>query len=154
MMDKTIIKLTRLLYTITLGILSLTLLLAAAVAYIQIDPTLSAFSDEIEVVETVAEVDDNLIENGIHVKTGLKDGESLMLVVQNCTACHSAKIITQNRADREGWKNIIKWMQETQNLWQLGDNEEKIIDYLVTNYPPQKKGRRAVLTNIDWYELD
>lgn len=153
-MNKELLKLTQSLYRITLGILSLTLLLAVAIAYLQIDPTLSAFSGEPEIAEAAIEVDDNLIENGIHVKTGLKDGESLMLVVQNCTACHSAKIIIQNRADRTGWKDIIQWMQETQNLWELGENEEKIIDYLVTNYPPQKKGRRAVLTNIDWYELD
>jgi len=153
-MDKRLLKLTQRLYRITLGILSLTLLLAVAVAYIQIDPTLSAFEKEPEIAEAATEVDDNLVENGIHVKTGLKDGESLMLVVQNCTACHSAKIIIQNRADKEGWKDIIQWMQETQNLWELGDNEEKIIDYLVTNYPPQKKGRRASLTNIDWYELN
>lgn len=153
-MNKELLKLTQSLYRITLGILSLTLLLAVAIAYIQIDPTLSALKGEPEIAEAAIEVDDNLIENGIHVKTGLKDGESLMLVVQNCTACHSAKIIIQNRADRTGWKDIIQWMQETQNLWELGENEEKIIDYLVTNYPPQKKGRRAVLTNIDWYELD
>ncbi|MEP2772234.1 MAG: hypothetical protein ABJH05_08795 [Fulvivirga sp.] len=153
-MDKELLKLIQSLYRITLGILSLTLLLAVAIAYIQIDPTLSAFKGEPEIAEVATEVDDNLVENGIHVKTGLKDGESLMLVVQNCTACHSAKIIIQNRADKEGWKGIIEWMQETQNLWELGDNEEKIIDYLVTNYPPQKKGRRASLTNIDWYELN
>lgn len=153
MMNKGLVKLTQLLYRITLGILSLTLILAVAVVYIQVDPSLSAFENKKQIVDAT-DMNDNLIKNGIHIKTGLKDGESLMLVVQNCTACHSAKIIIQNRADKEGWKEIIQWMQETQNLWELGNNEEKIIDYLVANYPPQKKGRRTPLTNIDWYELN
>lgn len=153
MMDKGLVKLTQLLYRITLGTLSLTLILAVAIVYIQVDPSLSAFENKKQ-IDATTDMNDNLIKNGIHIKTGLKDGESLMLVIQNCTACHSAKIIIQNRADKAGWKEIIQWMQETQNLWELGSNEEKIIDYLVTNYPPQKKGRRASLTNIDWYELN
>ena len=49
---------------------------------------------------------------------------------------------------------MIKWMQETQNLWGLGKNQEVIVNYLVTNYPPIKKGRRMGLTDIDWYELE
>jgi hypothetical protein len=76
-----------------------------------------------------------------------------MEVVNNCTNCHSAKLITQNRMDREGWATTIKWMQETQNLWELGENEEVIINYLVTNYPTVSKGRRQNLEGIEWYEL-
>ena len=44
-------------------------------------------------------------------------------------------------------------MQETQNLWDLGGNQEIIVKYLTTNYP-YKKGRRAILSNIEWYELE
>lgn len=94
------------------------------------------------------------IVDGIHVATGLKAGEGLDVVIANCTACHSAKLITQNRADKKGWKNMIVWMQETQNLWNLGANEEVIVNYLAKNYAPEKKGRRAPLTNIEWYELE
>ena len=53
----------------------------------------------------------------------------------------------------ERWNATIKWMQETQNLWDLGKNQDIIVHYLVTNYPPTDKGRREILTNIDWYEL-
>ena len=53
----------------------------------------------------------------------------------------------------EGWNTTIKWMQETQNLWDLGGNQEIIVNYLVKNYPPIAKGRRLVLSDIDWYEL-
>lgn len=93
------------------------------------------------------------IENGIHVRTGLIEAEGLMEVVNNCTNCHSALLVTQNRMNEERWLATIQWMQETQNLWDLGKNEDIIIKYLVTNYPPAKKGRRANLENIDWYEI-
>lgn len=95
------------------------------------------------------------IENGIHVLTGLKEGEGLNMVIANCTGCHSAKIITQNRMDRAHWNETIKWMQETQNLWDLGENQEVIVNYLVTNYPIiENKGRRSNLNHVEWYELE
>jgi hypothetical protein len=94
------------------------------------------------------------IENGIHLRTGLINAEGLMTVVNNCTNCHSSKLITQNKMSAERWNETIKWMQETQNLWELGSNQDVIVTYLVTNYPPTKKGRRMVLQNIDWYELE
>lgn len=86
-------------------------------------------------------------------ETGFVEGNFKMLVVANCTGCHSAKLVTQNRASKEGWKNTIRWMQETQNLWQLGENEEKILEYLSTHYAPQDQGRRASLKVEEWYEL-
>lgn len=86
-------------------------------------------------------------------ETDFIEGEYKMLVVANCTGCHSGKLVTQNRASKEGWRNMIRWMQETQNLWQLGDNEEKILEYLSTNYAPQDQGRRTGLKVEGWYEL-
>ncbi len=97
--------------------------------------------------------DDDRIENGIHVSTGLIEAEGLMLVVNNCTNCHSSKLVIQNRMNEDGWNQTIKWMQETQNLWDLGENQKPIVDYLVTNYPPRTKGRRMVLKDIEWYDL-
>lgn len=93
-------------------------------------------------------------ENGIHVATGFKEGENLDIVIANCTSCHSAKMVTQNRATRDGWKTTIRWMQETQNLWDLGENEPLILDYLAKYYAPEKAGRRQPLTNIEWYDLE
>lgn len=98
--------------------------------------------------------DPNRIENGIHVRTGLIDAPGLTETVNNCTTCHSAKLVTQNRMNKERWHATIRWMQETQNLWDLGDQEDIIIDYLVTNYPPQKKGRRQTLSEVEWYKLE
>lgn len=99
------------------------------------------------------EEDFDKVENGIHVRTGLKAAEGYMEVVNNCTNCHSAQLVIQNRMNEERWLATIRWMQETQNLWDLGKNEEIIIRYLVANYPPVKRGRRSNLENIEWYEL-
>ncbi|NND16121.1 MAG: monoheme cytochrome C [Eudoraea sp.] len=139
------------------GIMVIFFLMAAVVLYVMIDPQLTLFKKDepVTYVSVEPEEDDfDKIENGVHVRTGLKDAEGLMTVVNNCTNCHSALLVTQNRMNQERWRTTIKWMQETQNLWDLGKNEDIIIRYLVTNYPPQKKGRRALLEGIDWYELE
>lgn len=81
------------------------------------------------------------------------EGEHKLLVVANCTGCHSGKLVTQNRATREGWTNMIRWMQRTQNLKDLGPAEDKILDYLAKNYAPTEQGRRAKLVVEEWYEL-
>jgi len=94
------------------------------------------------------------VENGIHLATGFIDDEGMQATIQNCTACHSAKLVTQNRMSREGWKAAIVWMQETQNLWDLGVNEELILNYLSKNYAPTDKGRRQNLEVAEWYELN
>lgn len=123
--------------------------------YYMYNPQVLNFNSEQDSVVVVpVEEDEDRIENGIHVRTGLIDADGLMVVVNNCTNCHSAKLVTQNRMNAERWNATIKWMQETQNLWDLGKNQEIIVDYLVKNYPPKAKGRRQILTDIEWYELE
>jgi hypothetical protein len=86
--------------------------------------------------------------------TGLVVSEHLNLVIANCTACHSSKLITQFHTDRQGWLEKIRWMQQKQKLWDLGEAEPKILDYLSKNYPAvEKVNRRANLRKIDWYKL-
>ena len=86
--------------------------------------------------------------------TGLVVSEGLNLVIANCTACHSSKLITQFHTDRQGWLEKIRWMQQKQKLWDLGEAEPKILDYLAKNYPPTEKvNRRAKLKTISWYKL-
>lgn len=86
-------------------------------------------------------------------ETGLILDAGWQLVKANCTGCHAAALVTQNRASREGWEGMIRWMQRTQKLWDLGENEKAILDYLAKNYAPEQKGRRENLKNIEWYEL-
>lgn len=62
----------------------------------------------------------------------------------HCGGCHSHALVTSQRADRNTWLEIIRWMQETQNLWQFQPQiETQILDYLAANYPPQSNRRRA-----------
>lgn len=125
-------------------------------SYYAINPDFfSSQSNDIAVIEMPTQEDRDRIENGIHLRTGLIDAEGVFLVANNCTNCHSAKLVTQNRMTAERWNETIKWMQETQGLWDLGPSQEIIVNYLVTNYPPaESNGRRANLTDIEWYEED
>lgn len=111
---------------------------------------------DIQPATTSAVENDDEVEfkDGIHLRTGLIEAQGVMTVIGNCTSCHSSKIILQNRMSAESWNTTIKWMQETQNLWDLGENQEIIVNYLVTNYPIEDKGRRENLSDIDWYELE
>ena len=129
---------------------------AAVILFLILLVNPNLFNTSIEKNEISMEVlnEDNSIENGIHVRTGFIEAEGLMTVVNNCTNCHSSKLVIQNRMNTERWNATIKWMQETQNLWDLGTNQEIIVNYLVTNYPPVDKGRREPLGKIDWYELN
>ncbi|MBV6653154.1 MAG: hypothetical protein KI786_05330 [Mameliella sp.] len=100
--------------------------------------------------------DTDRVENGIHLETGFIAAEGWETVRATCTACHSAKLVTQNKATREGWEAMIRWMQETQGLWDLGDQEQTILDYLAAHYAPKESGRRANLNveDIEWYLLE
>lgn len=103
-------------------------------------------------IEIVDIADD--VKDGIHVPSGFIAKDGFKTVLANCTNCHSSKLVIQNRATREGWENMIRWMQRTQKLWDLGENEDIILDYLSKNYAPEKKGRRAALSDVEWYVLE
>ena len=78
--------------------------------------------------------------------SGLKKTGDWELVRNNCIACHSAKLITQQRGDAADWLGMIRWMQEKQNLWQFDpETEKRIVSYLADNYPPGENLRRAAL---------
>ncbi|MBN4072430.1 monoheme cytochrome C [Crocinitomix catalasitica] len=93
------------------------------------------------------------VKDGIHVPSGMPADTGCAEVIQNCGACHSLDLVKQNRATKEGWKEIIVWMQETQKLWDLGTKENVILDFLAKNYGPENSGRRKNLENVEWYEL-
>ncbi len=78
-------------------------------------------------------------------QTGLVIADGYPQVKTQCTICHSGRLVAQNRADRDGWLQMIRWMQQTQGLWPLGEAEDEILDYLATNYGPLPAGRRAPL---------
>ena len=127
-----------------------------AAAFDRQEPVPAEEQDRRLQAQLAAEDDYDRIENGIHVMTGLKVDKGWEIVRGTCTACHSAKLVTQNRATREGWKKMIVWMQETQNLWDLGEQEGLILDYLAANYAPEEAGRRPNLdlAEVEWYILE
>lgn len=143
------------LYRLLMLFFALFVIAGGGIVYYVYHPEALDFNSKSDsIVAVPIELDEDRIENGIHVRTGLVEADGLMTVVNNCTNCHSSKLVTQNRMNTERWNTTIKWMQETQNLWDLGGNQDIIVNYLVTNYPPIAKGRRMILTNIDWYELE
>lgn len=145
-----------------LGLASI--LLCGVLLYAIVGPALNFSSPEVVTSPTVpgtapapaaaVDISDADIVDGIHVPTGLIVAEGFETVRATCTACHSGKLVAQNRATRTGWKEMITWMQETQGLWPLGENEPAILDYLATNYGPEETGRRANLEEVEWYILE
>lgn len=140
-------------------VILLTVVATGACFYLVADPELTAYyamldEEKEESINRDLFNDSDKIVDGIHVKTGLLDGPGLQAVINNCTNCHSARLVIQNRMNRDRWLSTIRWMQETQNLWPLGENEELILDYLAKNYAPEEVGRRKNLADIEWYELE
>lgn len=130
----------------------LSLLLAAVVLTVLFVAVTNSNKIEKEITPlatTFIELDEETI-----ASSGFVNDIGVSQVIQHCTQCHSSRLVTQNRLSEAGWKATIEWMQETQNLWDLGKNEERIIAYLAKNYGPTKKGRRQPIKGIEWYELD
>jgi hypothetical protein len=76
--------------------------------------------------------------------TGLIIASGWEQVRAHCGGCHSHALVTGQRADRQTWLDMIRWMQATQNLWQFDEETENgILNYLTSNYPPQPNRRRA-----------
>jgi len=76
--------------------------------------------------------------------TGLVKAEGWEQVRIHCGGCHSHRLVTSQRGDRDTWLGIIRWMQETQNLWTFEPATEAVIlDYLAANYAPEAGRRRA-----------
>lgn len=95
----------------------------------------------------------------IDSESGLIDSPSLMMIKAQCTACHSSKLILQHRFTRAGWTERIRWMQKYHKLWDLGESEKVVLDYLEKYYGPsaidsKAAFRRAALKEVQWYRLN
>ena len=88
-------------------------------------------------------------------ETGFVIDKDLYMVKAQCTSCHSSKLVIQNRFTRDGWKQKIRWMQAKHNLWDLGETEKQVLDYLEKYYAPAPAvARREALKDIKWYKLE
>ena len=92
-----------------------------------------------------------LVAAEVDATSGLIKNPGWEQVRAHCGGCHSHALVTGQRADRNTWLDIIRWMQATQNLWQFQpDVETQILDYLAANYPPQaEQTPRAYTTEPD-----
>ena len=130
------------------------LCLLVLVGACQRQPNTASAGEEAAAATSVPVQSDPMVVNGIHTPTGLIADDGYLLVRNYCGSCHSFELIRNKRATREGWLSTIRWMQRTQGLWDLGENEKPILDYLAKNYAPEDTGRRKQLTDIEWYKLE
>ncbi len=97
-------------------------------------------------VAPAAEPETAAAEPALDPVTGLVMAQDWEIVRANCTPCHSAKLITQQRGTAEQWLTMIRWMQAKQNLWPFDEQtESRIITYLADNYAPDAARRRAAI---------
>lgn len=91
----------------------------------------------------------------IDPKSGLRIDaeENWKLIKPNCTMCHSERLLIQQQLDRKNWLKAIRRMQSKENLWDLGDNEPKILDYLSTFYGASDKTRNQKVRRAQLGEI-
>ena len=65
----------------------------------------------------------------------LPDGAGREEVEIYCAACHSLKIVVQQRLSRDAWDETLVWMVEEQAMDPLSEDERKLVlDYLATHF--------------------
>jgi hypothetical protein len=66
---------------------------------------------------------------------GLPPGPGQEVVYYTCNACHSIRLVTQQRLSRERWDGLLDWMVEEQGMAEPApEDRELILDYLGTHY--------------------
>ena len=65
------------------------------------------------------------------------------LVRAHCTSCHSSQIFKNLRLSRRDWRDVIKRMQAEEGMWELGESEPKVLDYLETYFGPETDSPRT-----------
>jgi len=56
-------------------------------------------------------------------------------VFYTCSACHSIKLVAQQRLTKAGWDEILDWMVEEGGMNELEEEDrQQILDYLSTAF--------------------
>ncbi|MDF7816568.1 hypothetical protein P1X15_03140 [Runella sp. MFBS21] len=97
-----------------------------------------------------------VLADSVDAETGLALDPNFAIIKAQCTGCHSPKLILQHRFTRDEWLSKIRWMQRNHKLWDLGETEKTVLDYLAKHYAPNQAAysRREPLRNIKWYKLE
>lgn len=81
----------------------------------------------------------------INPDTGLIIDPDSPLVEANCLACHESNLIINMHASRKAWLAAIRWMQDSEGLWEIEpEDEEKILNYLEKYYGEKYDTRRRI----------
>lgn len=71
----------------------------------------------------------------------LPPGEGRDEVEGLCSACHSIRMVTQQRLSRDRWDELLDWMVAEQGMAELdADTRDRILDYLATHLSPAGAG--------------
>lgn len=74
---------------------------------------------------------------------GLPEDEGREEVAIYCSACHSLRLVIQQRLPRHRWEELLVWMNEKQGMERLEPDEERlVIDYLSKHLAPRPRKRR------------
>lgn len=66
---------------------------------------------------------------------GLPAGPGQEDVYHVCNACHSIRLVTQQRLSRTRWDHLLEWMVEEQGMPVFEpDDRERVLDYLATHF--------------------
>jgi len=79
-------------------------------------------------------------------QTGLVIEPGWELVRAHCGGCHSYDLVVAQRGNEAFWRQTIRWMQSTQNLWEIpAAQERRMLEYLASVYGATQWGRRPPL---------
>lgn len=71
----------------------------------------------------------------------LPPGEGRDEVEGLCSACHSIRMVTQQRLSRARWDELLDWMVAEQGMPELdAETREKVLDYLADHLSPKSSG--------------
>ncbi|WP_281301505.1 MULTISPECIES: hypothetical protein [unclassified Iodidimonas] len=74
----------------------------------------------------------------------MQAGEGRETTFYMCSACHSMKLVTQQRLSRDRWDYLLDWMTKEQGMPPLDDEMRgEILDYLSTSYGPDQSSRKT-----------
>lgn len=73
--------------------------------------------------------------------SALPPGEGRDEVEGLCSACHSIRMVTQQRLSRDRWDELLDWMVAEQGMAELdAETRDRVLDYLATHLSPGGAG--------------